>query len=227
MKYNTLLFDLDDTILDFTKGEKKALTGLFKEMQVKDVQKAMDDYVVLNKSLWNELEKGNVTRDYVLNTRFSMLFKKYNIDVDGDQVEKRYRHYLNLQHDYIDGAEEILRDLCKNYKLYIITNGVSDTQFKRIRDANLEQCFENVFVSEDIGYQKPAAEYFKAVINKIPGFDLRKTLIIGDSLTADIAGGARLNIPTCWFNPQNVENYTDAKPIYEIHKLSDLYEILK
>lgn len=227
MKYNTLLFDLDDTILDFTKGEKKALTALFNEMQLKNVPNAMDDYVILNKYLWNELEKGNVTRDYILNTRFSMLFKKYNRDVDGEEVEKRYRQYLNLQHDCIEGAEEILRDLCKNYKLYIITNGVSDTQYKRIRDANLEQCFENVFVSEDIGYQKPAAEYFKAVINKIPGFDLRKTLIIGDSLTADIDGGTRINIHTCWFNPQNVENHTDVKPTYEIHKLNDLYEILK
>jgi 2-haloacid dehalogenase len=82
-------------------------------------------------------------------------------------------------------------------------------------------------VSEDIGFQKPAKEYFDAVIKKIPDFNLRKTLIIGDSLTADIAGGLQNNIDTCWINLNKVENLTDIKPTYEIYKLSDLYEILK
>ncbi len=105
-KYNTLLFDLDDTILDFTKGEKAALTALFEEMKVENVQDAMKDYAVINKSLWNDMENGKIGRDYVLNNRFSILFKKYNIDVDGKEIEKRYRHYLDLQHEYMDGAEE-------------------------------------------------------------------------------------------------------------------------
>lgn len=225
-KYNTLLFDLDDTILDFTKGEKVALTALFEEMNMSNVQDIIDDYVVLNKSLWRELEKGKVTRDYVLNNRFSMLFNKYNKHVDGEEIEKKYRYYLDLQHEYIDGAEEILKDLCKDYKLFIITNGVSNTQFKRIKDANIERCFTEIFVSEDIGYQKPAKEFFDAILKKINDFDLRKTLIIGDSLTADIGGGISAGIDTCWFNPNRIENLTDIKPTYEINKITDLYDIL-
>lgn len=227
MKYTTLLFDLDDTILDFTKGEQIALTLLFEEMNVENVQDIIDEYVVLNKSLWKEIEKGTLNRDYVLNNRFSMLFDKFGKQVDGEKVEERYRHYLDLQHEFIEGAQEILEDLCKLYKIYIITNGVSKTQLKRIRDTKLEEIFTDIFVSEDIGFQKPAKEYFEAVINKIPDFNLRKTLIIGDSLTADIAGGIQNDIDTCWLNLNKVENLTDIKPTYEIYKLSDLYKILK
>lgn len=227
MKYTTLLFDLDDTILDFTKGEQIALTLLLEEMNVENIQDVIAEYVVLNKSLWKEIEKGTLNRDYVLNNRFSMLFDQYGKKVDGEKVEERYRYYLDLQHDFIEGAQEILKDLHKLYNIYIITNGVSKTQLKRIKDANLEEIFTDIFVSEDIGFQKPAKEYFEAVIKKIPDFNLRKTLIIGDSLTADIAGGIQNNIDTCWINLNKVENLTDIKPTYEIYKLSDLYEILK
>lgn len=227
MKYTTLLFDLDDTILDFTKGEQIALTLLLEEMNVENIQDVIAEYVVLNKSLWKEIEKGTLNRDYVLNNRFSMLFDQYGKKVDGEKVEERYRYYLDLQHDFIEGAQEILKDLHKLYNIYIITNGVSKTQLKRIKDANLEEIFTDIFVSEDIGFQKPAKEYFEAVIKKIPDFNLRKTLIIGDSLTADIAGGIQNNIDTCWINLNKVENLTDIKPTYEIYKLSDLYELLK
>ncbi len=156
-----------------------------------------------------------------------MLFERFGMQVDGEKIEERYRHYLDLQHEFIEGAHEILKNLCKLYKIYIITNGVSKTQLKRIKDTKLEGIFTDIFVSEDIGFQKPAKEYFDAVIKKIPDFNLRKTLIIGDSLTADIAGGLQNNIDTCWINLNKVENLTDIKPTYEIYKLSDLYEILK
>lgn len=226
-KYSTLLFDLDDTILDFTNGEQVALTKLFEEMNINDVQMVINDYVVLNKSLWNNLEKGLLERDYLLNHRFSMLFKKYNIEVDGEEIEKKYRNYLDMQHDCIDGAKELLNNLFKEYKIYLITNGVSKTQLKRIKDANLEHYFTEVFVSENIGYQKPAIEYFNAISKKIRDFELGKSLIIGDSLTADITGGISAGIDTCWFNPRHIENLTEIKPTYEINKLNELYKILK
>ena len=197
MKYTTLLFDLDDTILDFTKGEQIALNLLFEEMKIDNIKDVINEYVMLNKSLWKEIEKGTLTRDYVLNNRFAMLFNKYNQKVDGVKVEERYRHYLDLQHEMIDGAGEVLKDLCNLCKIYIITNGVSKTQFRRIKDSKIEEIFTDIFISEDIGYQKPAKEYFEAVIKKIPGFNLRKTLIIGDSLTADILGGTQNDIDTC------------------------------
>lgn len=225
-KYNILLFDLDDTILDFTKGEKSALAALFEDMKVESVQDFMNDYAVINKSLWNDMEDGKIERDYILNNRFYMLFKKHGAEVDGKEIEKKYRYYLDLQHEYIDGAEEILKDLCRDCRVYLITNGVSATQFKRIKDSKLEGSFKEVFVSEDIGYQKPAKEFFEAAIKKIPDFELKKALVIGDSLTADIKGGISAGIDTCWFNPNKIKNFTDIKPDYEISSLREIYNVL-
>ena len=88
-KYNTILFDVDDTILDFKMGEKVALTALFKEMNMESEKSLMDDYIIINQSLWKDLETGNVTREYILNNRFFLLFSKYNIKVDGKEVEKQ------------------------------------------------------------------------------------------------------------------------------------------
>ncbi len=225
-KYNTLLFDLDDTILDFKKGEKIALTALLEEMQAGNVNEVIEDYIVINKGLWRELEKGNVDREYVLNNRFSMLFKKYNRDLDGIEVENRFRYYLNMQHEFVEGAEELLEKLGGLYKIYIVTNGVSHTQYKRIKDANLEGFFTEIFVSEDIGYQKPSKKYFEEVARKIEGFEPERTLIVGDSLTADIAGGMEFGIDPCWLNQNSAPNTTNISPTYEIKKLSDLYDIL-
>jgi 2-haloacid dehalogenase len=131
-----------------------------------------------------------------------------------------------LQHDCIDGAVELLNSLQSKYQLYIITNGVSKTQYKRLHDAKLDQYFKKIFVSEDIGYQKPMKEYFEAIIQRIPNFDFKTTLIIGDSLTADILGGSQMNIDTCWFNPGMKENDTDIKPAYEIYQLCDFNKVL-
>ncbi|MDF2587547.1 MAG: yfnB [Anaerocolumna sp.] len=225
-KYNTILFDVDDTILDFKKGEKEALTALFKELDADKKENIMDEYIKINQSLWRDLEKGKVTRDYVLNNRFYLLFQQFGIEVDGEMIENRYRYYLDLQHECIDGATELLESLYQNYRLYIVTNGVSKTQYTRLGDAKLEKYFKEIFVSEDIGYQKPAKEYFEAVINRIPDFDYEKSIIIGDSLTADILGGNRIGIDTCWFNPHKKDNDTEIKPTFEISKLSDFYKIL-
>ncbi|WFA10175.1 YjjG family noncanonical pyrimidine nucleotidase [Tissierella sp. Yu-01] len=225
-KYTTLLFDIDDTILDFKAGEQKALDALFTELNIKDKEKVIDDFKLINSGLWRDLENGLVTRDYVLNERFVILFKKYEKVVDGKVMEDRYRYYLNMQHEVISGAYDLLESLCKHYRLFIITNGVSETQHKRLNDAKLNKYFDGIFILEEIGFQKPMKEFFDAVVKRIPDFSLDSTLVIGDSLNADILGGANYNIDTCWFNPYIKENNTDIKPTYEIYKLSDLFKVL-
>lgn len=225
-KYNILLFDVDDTILDFRKGEHKALHALFTELNIKDIEKVIDDFRFINSGLWRDLENGLVTRDYVLNERFSILFNKYGRLVDGKVIEDRYRYYLNMQHETISGAYSLLDSIYKKYRLFIITNGVSETQHKRLEDAKLMKYFERIFISDEIGFQKPMTEFFKAVAKDIPDFNLESSLVIGDSLNADIIGGTNYNLDTCWFNPNMKENNTNIKPTYEISKLSDIYRIL-
>lgn len=227
-KYNILLFDVDDTILDFKKGEQQALDALFTELNLNKSNRdiLIEDFKLINSGLWRDLEKGLVTRDYVLNERFYILFKKYNKLVDGKEIEKRYRYYLNMQHEPITGAYDLLESLYNNYKLYIITNGASETQHKRLKDAKMDKYFDEIFISEEVVYEKPMKEFFDAATKQIPDYNPNTTLVIGDSLNADILGGLQFNLDTCWFNPHLKENNTEIKPTYEISKLSDLYEIL-
>ncbi|PAQ14233.1 noncanonical pyrimidine nucleotidase, YjjG family [Bacillaceae bacterium SAOS 7] len=226
-KYQTLLFDVDDTLLDFRAAEDLALRFLFEDQDIPLTVEIEAHYKQINQDLWRAFEEGKITRDDVLNTRFSVLFEAYGQEVDGIVLDNKYRSYLEKGHQLIDGAFELITNLQYQYDLYIVTNGVSKTQYKRLRDSSLYPLFKGIFVSEDTGYQKPMKEYFDYVFARIPNFSVDQALIIGDSLSADIKGGQLAGIDTCWFNPNMKLNDTDLAPTYQIQQLDELYQILK
>ncbi|MGX7420013.1 YjjG family noncanonical pyrimidine nucleotidase [Carnobacterium gallinarum] len=224
--YQTLLFDVDDTLLDFGAAENQALALLFKEQGIPFTKEIEETYQTINKGLWEDFEQGKLERDELVNTRFYLLFKEFDREVDGVKMEQSYRRFLEEGHELVDGAFDLILNLKENYELYIVTNGVSKTQDKRLRDSGLHPLFKDIFVSEDTGYQKPMREYFDYVFERIPNFNLEKTLIIGDTLGSDILGGANVGMDTCWFNPSLKENTTDITPTYELKTLDGLYGIL-
>ncbi|MFK9092713.1 YjjG family noncanonical pyrimidine nucleotidase [Bacillus salipaludis] len=225
-KYRTLLFDVDDTLLDFAAAEKAALRLLFEEHSMTFTTEMESHYKKINHGLWKSFEEGKMDRDEVVNTRFSLLFKEYGQKVDGVLLEKSYRSYLEEGHQLVSGAFELIKDLQQQYDLYIVTNGVSKTQDKRLRASGLHPIFKGIFVSEDTGFQKPMKEFFDYVFGRIPHFSAEQTLIIGDSLSSDIKGGQLAGLDTCWFNPNKVPNDTKIVPTYEIQKLDELYQII-
>lgn len=226
-KYKTLLFDVDDTLLDFQKAEKMALRMLFEEKGIPLTSEVEVQYKTINKSLWDAFEEGKVNRDEVVNTRFSILFKEYGEEVDGILFENNYRSYLEEGNQLIQGAFEFINQIQSEYDLYIVTNGISKTQDKRLRNAGLHTLFQDVFVSEDTGFQKPMKEYFDYVFEQIPNFAPEEGLIIGDLLSADIKGGYVAGIDTCWFNPEKKSNNSEIVPTYEVQNFEELYAILK
>jgi 2-haloacid dehalogenase len=225
-KYGTLLFDVDDTLLDFGAAEREALRLFFEEQNIPLTAEIETHYKKINQGLWKSFEEGKLDRDEVLNTRFSILFKAYNREVDGALLEKSYRSYLEEGKQLVNGALEVITDLQNQYDLYIVTNGVSKTQYKRLRASGLHPLFKDIFVSEDTGFQKPMKEYFDYVFARIPNFDVKQALIIGDSLSADIKGGQLAGLDTCWLNSEMKPNNTDIVPTYEIQILEELYRIL-
>lgn len=224
--YQTLLFDVDDTLLDFAAAEDHAFRLLLQEQGVSYRVEWKKQYQELNKSLWKAFEEGKITRDEVVNTRFALFFDTLGIKVDGILLQQSYREYLGEGNQLLDGALDLIQRISNHFDLYIVTNGISKIQEKRLKSSGLYSFFKAVFVSEDTGYQKPMKEFFDYCFERIPQINKETTLIIGDSLSADIQGGCNAGIDTCWFNPLKKKKELEIQPTYEIAKLEELLVLL-
>ena len=223
MKYKFLLFDLDHTLLDFDAAEDIALSHLLKEEGVVDIQAYKDYYVPMNKALWKDLEQKKITKSELINTRFAKLFAHFGIEKDGDYLAERYQFFLSKQGQTFPGVEDLLRKLIsQGYKLYAATNGITYIQTGRLEQSGIAPYFKEIFISEQLHTQKPDAEFYEKIGARIPNFDKNQTLMIGDSLSADIQGGNNADIDTIWYNPHHLENKTQAQPTYEV----DSYQAL-
>jgi 2-haloacid dehalogenase len=226
-QFQTLLFDADNTLFDFQACEKEALRLAFQKYGYVLNQEVTKTYESINLKLWGQYEQGIIDRKTVIYTRFGTLFKEIGIDDDGIAFEDDYQELLGMQHFFIPDALEVVEKLYRNYDLYIVTNGVTETQLRRLRESGIDRYMKKIFVSEETGYQKPMKEYFDYCFQRIDHFDPSRTIIIGDSLSSDIRGGNNAGIATCWFNPNNLVNNTEIKVDYEISKLKQLYQILE
>ena len=226
MSYQTLLFDLDDTLLDFKAAEKYAITILLEEAGVEPIVENIQQYSEINQRMWNLFEKGKINRTDLLAKRFEDFFEIHGQTVDGTKMDRRFRSHLEEGHFLIEGCMELLDELKQSFELYAVTNGVSKTQYRRLTDSGLLPYFKNIFVSEDTGYQKPMPEYFDYVFHRIPEFSHSNSILIGDSLTSDITGANIAGIDSCWFNPNKKANPLTIKPTYQIQQLSELPAIL-
>lgn len=224
--YNTILLDVDNTLLDFDACEKMALERLFKDYNYVLDEEVLKLYLQINTSLWKAYEEGHIKREEILNTRFTRLFSVLGIDEDGIKFEKEYRRLLGEGHSLVDGAIDILKYLVERYDLYIVTNGVGETQINRLKLSGIDKYMNGIFVSEYVGFQKPRKEFFDYCFDKIGGVELEKTMIIGDSLSSDIKGGNHAQISTCWYNPNGELNNIGVQVDYEIKKLGELRLIL-
>lgn len=220
--YDVLLFDADGTLLDFKKTEYQALSQVFEQHGYTLTQEIRQVYEGINRRLWDDYEKNLITRDTVLFTRFQQLFAQVGIAGDGREFENDYRCFLNRGHDLVDGALELCKALCGQYRLYIVTNGTSETQFRRLEESGLAPWFREIFVSEAAGFQKPRKGFFDYTFGRIPNFQPETALIIGDSLTSDILGGNNAGIDTCWYNPDRVPLPEGFRVTLEIASLSEL-----
>ena len=225
-----LFLDLDDTILDFHKAERIALSKTIREFGVEPTEEVLHRYHLINKWHWEQLELGKLTRDEVLRNRFGVLFEEFGVEADKAACAKAYEQNLSVGHWFLPRAEETVDYLSKHYRLFLTSNGTASVQKGRMTSANLYRFFEKVFVSQEIGYNKPSKAYFDGCIARISGFDPAKTMIVGDSLSSDIKGGINAGIATCWINPTHAPGREDIKPDYEIeylHQLPGVLESLK
>lgn len=224
MKYTTLLFDSDDTLLDFGKAEKQALRATF-EAFAPSMGDAMNaKYHEINRALWTAYEKGEIPRSEIFRVRFPKTFEHFGLPVPEENIPDFFQTQLSMVHEVMPGVFEVLEKLHGKYKMHIITNSVKTTQMRRLAESGLIKFFDHIFISEELGTQKPAPEFFDIVFDKLR-ISRSEALIIGDSYSSDIKGGINAGVDTCWFNFKNDPN-KDTAPTYEIKHFTELTEIL-
>ena len=222
-----LLLDLDDTILDFYKAERLAIAKTFSDFGVEPTETVLHRYHLINRFCWERLETGEWTREQVLVNRFSLLFDEVGVEADATACARAYEKNLSIGHYFLPGALEAVQTLSGKYRLFLVSNGTASVQKGRMTSANLYPYFEKVFVSQEVGHNKPAREYFEKVFDQIPGFDPKKAIIVGDSLTSDILGGINAGIATCWVNPSHLPKRADIPADYEIEGIYQLEALLE
>ncbi len=222
-----VFLDLDDTLLDFHKAEKAALSKSLVRFGISPEDNILDRYHEINKAQWERLERGELTREQVKTERYRILFSELGVDISPSEFTHCYEEQLGIGHWFVDGAEELLKALYGKYHLFIASNGALKVQNSRLDSAEIKKYFDSIFISEQIGCNKPDKEFFDKCFSKIPCFDSSRAVMIGDSLTSDIRGGKNAGIKTVWFNQSRCENHTDITPDFEVSALSQIPDLLK
>lgn len=222
-----VLFDVDDTLLDFGKAEAAAIRKTFERIGIPVTEELIRRYSEINAQQWSRFEKGEITRERLLTERFDILFSELGINVPSEMAQASYEYLLGIGHYFVDGAEELLEALKDKYELYIVSNGNASVQDRRLKSAGIIPYFKDIFISERVGFNKPSAEFFDACFEHIPGFEKDKAIIVGDRLSSDILGGINAGVKTCWFNPRGDAPDPDIPADYEIKHLGELPALLE
>ncbi len=231
MPITHLLIDLDDTILNFHAAERRALKATLEAFGLDPSDQNCRIYSEINLGFWQALERGEITRERLLVARFEALYIRLlglsRPHPSAAETQAFYEKRLSEGHDFMPGAKEMLDALHGKYKLYLASNGNIAVQRPRIRDAEIAPYFEDIFISEEMGADKPSKEYFDLCFARMPDAHRDRTAIVGDSLTSDILGGNRAGIHTIRYNPTGSLSRMDIIPEFEITNLADLPHLLE
>ncbi len=221
-----IFLDLDDTILDFHRSEAVALRKTLQSLNVNPTDEVIARYSEINLAHWKALERRELTREQVLTGRFRQLFEELDMNVSPSVAQSLYEKNLSESHFFIDGAPRLLMTLSQKYPLYIASNGTTLVQTSRIASSGIGRYFKAVFLSEQLGADKPQIEFFERATGQIEGYNPKESIILGDSITSDMQGGINAGMHTCWFNPHHRDNH-GITPEFEITDLAQFDAVLK
>lgn len=226
--YRNILFDIDDTIFDFSDAETNALKHLFHYLGFPLTEQLHQDYTAYNRRLWNQIDEGKLTRDQMQQMRFSKFFKKkFNYEVrDSDRLVNIYQEGMATSHVFRPHAKQALDKLRhQGFHLGIISNGIYHVQMKRLTDSGILTDFDQIFISEKMGVMKPTLAYFDKVFEE-SGWQAADSLVVGDDLHSDIAGAKAAGLDSVWYNFRKQPNMANIHPTYVIDDLAFLPELL-
>ena len=227
-RFDTILWDVDGTLLDFAAAEEAAIRSLFADFGLGVCTDAMlARYSEINRNYWRALERGEMTKPEILTRRFEDFFAAEGLSGPSPaEFNAAYQTRLGDTIVYCDGSDKLVASLRGKVRQYAVSNGTVAAQTRKLARSGFDRLMDGTFLSERIGWEKPAKEFFDAVFREIGEERRAGSIIVGDSLTSDIAGANRAGIKSCWYNPRGAENGTNAKPDFEIKDLREILEIL-
>jgi 2-haloacid dehalogenase len=227
-KFDIILWDVDQTLLDFKKSESYAIRFCFRKFGKEASDETVSAYSSINENFWKQIEKGQINKKEALVERFRTLFRQIGEeDIEAEAFQKEYADALGSVYYFQDDSYNLLNQLKGKYRQYLVTNGVTYTQMKKLRLSGLDKLVDGIFVSEQLGVPKPHKEFFEQCFCAIPGFQREKALIVGDSLSSDMQGGNNAQISTCWYNPAGLENPFNIRIDYQIKDLNEIWNVLE
>lgn len=227
-KITTILWDVDNTLLDFDYSMRNSLKQCFLMVGVEECEEMINRYAQINDMYWKRLERGEVTKAQLLVGRFKDLLTEFHMEhIDYIKFKEEFQENLGRIYSYLDDSLTICKALQNQYKQYVVTNGVAKTQQSKLGLSGLKEVMNGLFISDEIGFNKPDKRFFEYCLEHIEEKDKEKILIIGDSLTSDIKGGNSVGIKTCWYNPQQKPLEEGYLVDVEISDLHDIYEVLE
>lgn len=225
-KYNCIMMDIDNTLLDFDAAEHKALLETLQQFSLPCDEAAVSRYHEINSSLWGELNKGKIRRDKLVVERFDRFVKEIGAAAKAAELNRAYTEHLATHADVIPGAEEALQELAEVATMIAVSNGTESVERGRLKLSGFEKYFDDIFISEAVGVSKPNPKIFQMAMRKLGIEHSDKVLVVGDSLSADIQGGVNAGLDTCWVNMNGLENESGLTPTYEVKALCELYPIV-
>lgn len=222
----TVFIDVDDTLLDFDKCAQRSIQKALEDINIPFDDSFFSVFTQVNNSLWEKLEKRRITKDELYSKRWDMIFERFGIKYDGALFEKSFLYHLNNSAVCVPYANELLRYLYPRYTLCITSNAPHKQQLQRLKNADMLRYIYKVFTSEKIGIEKPDKKFFDACFAELGTVFAGEVMIIGDSLSADICGGAGYGMKTCWFNPRGNALTGSVKPDYIVSSLEEITNIL-
>lgn len=226
--YKVLLWDIDGTILDFQASEREGMRACFSHFSLGPLSDEMlKTYSSINHRFWRALERGEMSKPEILIGRFQAFFHLMGINEQlAEAFNREYQLRLGDTVHFLDHAYALLSQLHGKYVQCAVTNGTRLAQERKLKKSGLDHIFDHIFISEDLGFEKPNPGFFDVVFRRLPAYRKQEYLIIGDSLTSDMQGGVNAGIPCCWFNPDRLPNLQHVPIDHEIQSLDELPALL-
>ncbi len=195
-----LFIDVDDTLLDFDKCSAESMNLAAREMEIDLPEDFLTVFHRENDKIWQRLEKGMLTMEELFRIRFQTIFKAAGIEADGVLFESLFRKNLERTAVPVEHALDFLKAMKGRYLLYAASNGPYHQQASRLAQAGMDVWLDGIFVSEEVGFSKPKKEFFDVCFSRLGDIKPEESMMVGDSLTADIGGAHDYGMRTCWLN---------------------------